>query len=244
MKLELIFLSIILTSSDAKSPAKRVAVSLDDDGFLQLLEVEIARTLRSELSSDDDLQNLEASGENLEENDEYLKKSDSSSPSTTSEPTTTTTTVETSTTTVTTTTAAPSTTTTVIKTTKKPVPPQCVANKDCYKDSECPSGKCFGSELGLCDCNACITNKKCENDSDCGGLRNACDPTGYCDCVKAFHSHGFELFVKVLLTFCHQTKCSQDSDSCYGLPCKVGKCKCAPVTASRLPVHYFKPGGK
>ncbi|PIC22659.1 hypothetical protein B9Z55_016634 [Caenorhabditis nigoni] len=239
----LIILYLFVLNSEAKPP---VAIGLDDDKFLQLLEVEIARTLRSELSSDDDLQNLEGSGEDSVEDDGYLKKADSltlASITTTPEPTTTTT--ETTTTTTTTTTVAP-TTTTVLKTTKKLAqgPPQCIVNKECYKDSECPSGKCLGSELGVCDCNACITNRKCESDVDCGGLRNACDSTGYCDCVKAFHSHGYELFVKVLLTFCHQRKCTQDTDNCYGLPCRVGKCKCAPGAKSSLPVHYFKPGGK
>ncbi|EGT57435.1 hypothetical protein CAEBREN_32065 [Caenorhabditis brenneri] len=241
----------------AKSPAKRVAVGLDDDGFLQLLEVEIARTLRSELSSDDELQNLEGSGGDASaEEDEYLKKADPITLSTSTsqepyptttipEPTTTTTTTTTAPSTITTTTEKPTTTT--AKPTKPKVAssqPQCVFDQECFKDSECPGGKCLGSELGVCDCNACVTNRKCSTDLDCGGLRNSCDPNGYCDCVKAFHSHGFELFVKVLLTFCHQTKCTQDTDNCYGLPCRVGKCKCAPASRSNLPVHYFKPGGK
>lgn len=56
----------------AKSPEKRSKVGIDEDNFLQLLEVEIARTLRSELSSDDDLQNLEGSSDSPE--DDYLKK--------------------------------------------------------------------------------------------------------------------------------------------------------------------------
>uniref|UniRef100_A0A1I7V4D5 Dickkopf_N domain-containing protein n=1 Tax=Caenorhabditis tropicalis TaxID=1561998 RepID=A0A1I7V4D5_9PELO len=201
--------------------------SLDDDGLLQLLEVEITRTLRSELTSDDELQNLEASGEDP---DAYFKKSDSPPDTTT-------------TTTTTTTTVAPTTTTTTPKPTT-PRPLQCVNNRECFKDSECPAGKCLGSELGVCDCNACVTNRKCTSDVECGGLWNSCDSTGYCDCVKAFHSHGFHLFIKVLLTFCHQTQCSTTSDNCYGLPCRVGKCKCAPASRSSLPVHYFKPGGK
>nr|pir protein F52E1.6 [imported] - Caenorhabditis elegans [Caenorhabditis elegans] len=84
------------------------------------------------------------------------------------------------------------------------------------------------------------------SDLDCGGLRNGCDSNGNCDCVNAFHSHGYKLFVKVLLTFCHQTKCTKTSDNCYGLPCRVGKCKCfvGSGVGSKLPVHYFKPAGK
>uniref|UniRef100_A0A8R1HT95 Chondroitin proteoglycan 3 n=1 Tax=Caenorhabditis japonica TaxID=281687 RepID=A0A8R1HT95_CAEJA len=188
--------------------------NLEDDVFLQLLEVEIARTLRGELATDEDLQLLEGSG-GLAGAEETTSTS----------------------TTTTTTTVAPTTTTP-----KPPKPTQCIADKNCFKDAECPAGKCLGSELGLCDCNACITNKKCSTDSDCGGLRNACDvATGYCDCVSAFHSHGYKLFVKVLLTFCHQTKCSETSDNCYGLPCRVGKCRCA-QGASNLPVHYFTTG--
>ncbi|CCD70807.1 Chondroitin proteoglycan 3 [Caenorhabditis elegans] len=248
MKFLLLLFPVLLL---AKSPEKRSKVGIDEDNFLQLLEVEIARTLRSELSSDDDLQNLEGSSDSPE--DDYLKKYDLILSSSTTSPkpittTETTTRSTTTTTTTTTTTAAPSTTTSTVKITPKPLrsTPQCVPEKDCYKDSECPSGKCFGSELGLCDCNACITNKKCSSDLDCGGLRNGCDSNGNCDCVNAFHSHGYKLFVKVLLTFCHQTKCTKTSDNCYGLPCRVGKCKCfvGSGVGSKLPVHYFKPAGK
>ncbi|CAI2355379.1 unnamed protein product [Caenorhabditis sp. 36 PRJEB53466] len=228
-----------LAVSNVKTVTKQRGIRLEDDSFLQLLEVEIARTLRSELTSDDELQNLEGSGEL----DDYLKKEEVITPTTTvaSSTTATETTPTSSTTTASTTTTTPLSTTERTTTTSTQSA-ECVQEKQCYKDVECPQGKCLGSELGICDCNACVTNKQCKSDEDCGGLRSACDSSGFCDCVKAFHSHGFQLFVKVLLTFCHQTKCGPASDNCYGLPCRVGKCICEPGTNSNLPVHYFTTG--
>ncbi|CAB3397592.1 unnamed protein product [Caenorhabditis bovis] len=133
-------------------------------------------------------------------------------------------------------------TTTTTTTTTTPKPKQepdlsCIAQKECFHDSECPTGKCLGSELGLCDCNACINALECASDEDCGGLRNSC-VDGRCDCVMAFQTHGYDLFVKVILNFCHQTRCSSTSDNCFGLPCKIGKCACN-VQHSKQPVHYF-----
>lgn len=72
MQLVFLFLPAFFISVTSKTTGKRL-VSLEDDTFLQLLEVEIARTLRSELTSDDELQVLEGSGE--VEEDQYLRKS-------------------------------------------------------------------------------------------------------------------------------------------------------------------------
>ncbi|CAI5453660.1 unnamed protein product [Caenorhabditis angaria] len=218
----IVFLNFFLISISSGTSAEKdpfpIPKNLETDELLLALEAEVTRTIREELSAtDDELQNLEGSGN-------YPVPTSTTTSTTTQKPTTTT--------------QKPKI--------KKPVSPsKCIHDQECFKDAECPGGgKCFGSELGICDCNACVTNRKCENDGDCGGLNYACDKeTGLCDCVKAFHTHGYNLFVKVLLTFCHQTKCTKSTNNCYGLPCRVGKCRCpSSSNPSSLPVHYFTTG--
>ncbi|CAD6196521.1 unnamed protein product [Caenorhabditis auriculariae] len=185
---------------------------------LKDLELELAQMVKDK--NDIALQFIDGSGELQNEPVFETSKSSTTTSSSTSTTTTTTTTTTLATTTI------PTTTTTKIV--KMNI---CVPEAQCYKDNECGfrTGRCLGSELGTCDCGACVAGRSCSSDSDCGGLRNSCaSDTGRCDCVEAFKTHGYELFINVILKFCRQTKCNvkNNDKACFGLPCRVGKCLC------------------
>ncbi|KAL7073617.1 hypothetical protein ACQ4LE_007129 [Meloidogyne hapla] len=114
---------------------------------------------------------------------------------------------------------------------------KCVPRSICYKDEDCgiieKSGKanlrprCLGIFLGTCDCTACISGLHCMNQTSCGGLYNSCEnSTGICKCIEAHKLNGFANYGEALLKFCNKQKCNGELDTCFGLPCRRGRCFC------------------
>ncbi|VDK65602.1 unnamed protein product [Anisakis simplex] len=118
-------------------------------------------------------------------------------------------------------------TTTSKNVSKKPAAKKCVTGKVCFGDRDCAKGRCLGIAVGKCDCTACLNLVPCKNDKACGGLLGSCDKkTNYCNCFEGYKKNGFETFFDALNKFCGVKKCTQKSDSCFGLPCKPGFCVC------------------
>ncbi|VDL72907.1 unnamed protein product [Nippostrongylus brasiliensis] len=97
----------------------------------------------------------------------------------------------------------------------------------CYNDDQCSGGKCFGTFVGTCDCQACKNFFICQSDADCGGLKGACNSMKLCDCNAGYKNAGYTSFFDALTKFCHIKTCTDDKD-CFGLTCTPGKCMCVP----------------
>ncbi|VDL74599.1 unnamed protein product [Nippostrongylus brasiliensis] len=115
-----------------------------------------------------------------------------------------------------------STEATTVKTSKT-----CKPLDTCYNDDQCNGGKCFGTFVGTCDCQACKNFFICQSDADCGGLKGACNSMKLCDCNAGYKNAGYASFFDALTKFCHIKTCTDDKD-CFGLTCTPGKCMCVP----------------
>nr|CAD2144084.1 unnamed protein product [Meloidogyne enterolobii] len=111
----------------------------------------------------------------------------------------------------------------------------CVPRSICYKDEDCGEKnektnsrpRCLGIFPGTCDCTACISGLHCLNQTSCGGLYNSCEnETGICKCIEAHKLNGFANYGEALLKFCNKQKCNGELDTCFGLPCRRGRCFC------------------
>lgn len=118
--------------------------------------------------------------------------------------------------------------TTTAKSEEKSTPKSACKFQDiCYGDSDCNGGKCVGTFVGTCNCNACFNFMTCTSDEGCGGLKGACDMnTKRCNCHEAQRKLGFASYFDALAKFCNHQSCNATSDSCNGLPCSTGRCFC------------------
>ncbi|KJH46713.1 hypothetical protein DICVIV_07237 [Dictyocaulus viviparus] len=99
----------------------------------------------------------------------------------------------------------------------------------CYSESDCFGGRCMGSFVGTCNCNACLDLWLCESDEACGGLKGSCNNiTKTCDCNAGYKAAGFPFFIDAVRGLCNRKSCDQNNNAerCYGLPCHFGRCSC------------------
>uniref|UniRef100_A0A915N7J3 Uncharacterized protein n=1 Tax=Meloidogyne javanica TaxID=6303 RepID=A0A915N7J3_MELJA len=104
----------------------------------------------------------------------------------------------------------------------------CIPRSICYKDEDCGEKnkktnlrpRCLGIFPGTCDCTACINGLHCLNQTSCGGLYNSCENE------TAHKLNGFANYGEALFKFCNKQKCNGELDTCFGLPCRRGRCFC------------------
>ncbi|KAF7634156.1 hypothetical protein Mgra_00006454 [Meloidogyne graminicola] len=108
---------------------------------------------------------------------------------------------------------------------------KCLIHAKCYSDSDCGlKGRCVGgTKVAKCDCTPCRTGLICkpEDPKACGGLQHACnEKIKICQCEQAWKKAGYPTIYKARTEFCGHKACSWNNDSCFGLPCKSGNCRC------------------
>ncbi|CAJ0568490.1 unnamed protein product, partial [Mesorhabditis spiculigera] len=120
---------------------------------------------------------------------------------------------------------------------------KCQKFRECHQDGDCgKKGRCMGSLVGKCNCNACLQGAACTDDQQCGGLRGACRE-GSCGCAQVFASRGLSLYIEVLTQFCARPGCSSEND-CLGLPCNSGHCDCGYATGPYTSPVELAPGSQ
>jgi len=105
----------------------------------------------------------------------------------------------------------------------------CKRQEICFSDSECGNkGRCVGAFVGKCNCLACRNGLSCLDDTYCGGLSGACDVDGRqrCNCLKGFQANGFATRLAATQNLCNKKSCDRSQDTCFGLPCRFGRCIC------------------
>ncbi|KAL3108129.1 hypothetical protein niasHT_016320 [Heterodera trifolii] len=137
---------------------------------------------------------------------------------------------------------------------RKPI--KCQEERKCYAHSECGArSKCEPATLerkkkvGTCDCGVCggfqllllcglnsgaLSLDKNIVPRECAGLKDACvekplfvgSKSKKCDCEVGFQKAGFKNLRDGQKKVCNKQKCDGKKDTCFGMNCYAGKCRC------------------